>query len=142
MKAVRDQKLTALAELPLFADLGQHELVELAKALDMSWASPGETLEMEDRQTRWWKVIVHGTACVSQHGEPTGLLNAGHWWGERSIVSGERSMVTVVAVTPVVLLTLGRRDFLELPRRHPLVASRIIMQLVDRRAPYEGWDVA
>lgn len=141
MKPVRDHKLTAMAEIPLFAECSRHELVQLAKALDMSWASSGEVLEVEGRQTHWWKVIVHGTACVSRHGKPTGLLNAGDWWGERSIVNGHPSTVTVVALTPVALLTLRRRDFLELPRRRPLVAARIITKLADRPAPYEGLSV-
>jgi CRP-like cAMP-binding protein len=138
MKATRDHKLSALAELPLFADCSHHELTALAKMLDLSLASAGQELEAEGRQTRWWKVIVHGTASVSQEGRPTGLLSTGDWWGERSMVNGEPSSVTVVALTPVVLLTLKRRDFLQLPQRHPLVAARVISQLVDRRAPYEG----
>jgi CRP-like cAMP-binding protein len=142
MKAARDQKLTTLSELPLFAGIDRQELVQLAKLMDMSWASTGDMLETEGRHTRWWKVIAHGTASVSQEGRPTGLLNRGDWWGERSMVHGEPSSVTVIAFTPVVLLTLGRRDFLELPRRHPTVAARIISRLADRPAPYEGLVVA
>jgi CRP-like cAMP-binding protein len=142
MQPARDQKLATLSELPLFAGSHQQELVQLAKLMDMSWASTGDVLEAEGRQTRWWKVIAHGTASVSQDGRPTGLLNRGDWWGERSIVHGEASSVTVIALTPVVLLTLGRRDFLELPRRHPAVAAGIISRLADRPAPYEAFVVA
>ncbi|MHB8328556.1 MAG: hypothetical protein ACYDD6_02820 [Acidimicrobiales bacterium] len=54
MKAGRDHKLTALAEIPLFAGSSRHELVQLARKLDMSWASSGEVLEVEGRMTRWW----------------------------------------------------------------------------------------
>jgi CRP-like cAMP-binding protein len=142
MRSVRDQKLATLSELPLFGGSDRQELMLLAKLMDMSWASTGDVLETEGRQTRWWKVIAHGTASVSQDGRPTGLLNPGDWWGERSIVHGEPSSLTVIALTPVVLLTLGRRDFLELPRRHPEVAARIISRLADRPAPYEGLVVA
>lgn len=142
MRAAHDHKLATLSELPLFADCGHHELLQLARSFDLSWASPGQVLEAEGRLTRWWKVLLHGTASVSHEGRPTGLLNAGDWWGERSIVHGEPSSVTVVALTPVALLTLARREFLELPRRHPAVATRVISRLVDRRAPYEGLAVA
>lgn len=142
MKSNRDLKLTALAELPLFAGCSQHELTQLARAFDMSWASSGDVLEMEGWRARWWKVIIHGSASVTQAGCPTGLLCTGDWWGERSIVHGGPSSVTVVALTPVVLLTLGRRDFIELPRRHPVVAARIISRLAARPAPYEGLAVA
>ena len=138
MKAIRDHKLTTLAEIPLFEGCRPSELEHLAKSFDMSWASSGDVLEVEGQPTRWWKVIVHGTASVSQHGRPTGLFNAGDWWGERSIVSSEPSTVTVVALTPVVLLTLGRRHFLTLPQCHPVVAAHVISQLAGRQAPYEG----
>jgi CRP-like cAMP-binding protein len=138
MTQIRDSKLTTLAGLALFEGCDHHELMRWAKMLDLSLASAGQELEAEGRQTRWWKVIAHGTAAVSQHGRPTGLLRAGDWWGERSIVNGNPSSVTVVALTPVVLLTLDRRNFLDLPRRHPLVAARVISRLVDRQAPYEA----
>lgn len=127
MKTIRDGKVTTLAGLALFEGCDHHELMRWAKMLDLSLASAGQELEAEGRQTRWWKVIAHGTAAVSQLGRPTGLLEAGD-----SIMNGSPSSVTVV------LLTLDRRNFLELPRRHPLVAGRVISRLVDRRAPYEA----
>jgi hypothetical protein len=127
MKTIRDGKVTTLAGLALLEGCDHHELMRWAKMLDLSLASAGQELEAEGRQTRWWKVIAHGTAAVSQLGRPTGLLEAGD-----SIMNGSPSSVTVV------LLTLDRRNFLELPRRHPLVAGRVISRLVDRRAPYEA----
>jgi CRP-like cAMP-binding protein len=142
MKAVRDHKLTTLAEIPLFAGCHLHELEHLARKFDMSWASSGDVLEVEGQPTRWWKVIVHGTASVSQHEMPTGLFTAGDWWGERSIMSGAPSSVSVVALTPVALLTLSRREFLQLPQCHPVVAGHVISQLAGRQAPYEGLAVA
>lgn len=79
---------------------------------------------------------------MTQEGWPTGLMGPGDWWGERSVISGGASSVTVVALTPVALLTLDRRSFMGFPGRHPLVAARIISQLAARPAPYEGLAVA
>jgi CRP-like cAMP-binding protein len=142
MHATRDDKINALAEVPLFAGCGQHELVQLAKVLDTSWATSGEMLETQGQRTRWWKIIIFGTASVTRDGRPTGLIGAGDWWGERSIINRTPSSLSVVALTPVALLTMERRDFLKLPGRHPLVAARIMSELVDRRAPYEGLAIA
>jgi CRP-like cAMP-binding protein len=142
MKAFRDHKLTTLAEIPIFGQCHRHELTGLARSFDMSWASPGDVLELEGRLTRWWHVLAHGTATVSHDGRPTGMLTAGDWWGERSILHGAPSTVTVVALTPVVLLTLSRREFQLLAQRHPAVASHVLARLAARRAPYEDLAVA
>jgi CRP-like cAMP-binding protein len=52
-------------------------------------------------------------------------------------MTGSPSPVTVVALTPVRLLTLDKKGFLDLLERHPLVAVRVISHLAERRAPYE-----
>jgi CRP-like cAMP-binding protein len=134
----RDLKIELLARQPLFSTCGRHELLSLAKACDLSTSAAGSALTVEGERSRWWKIIVEGTATVSQGGRPTGLLNAGDWWGERSTLNGDPSSVTVVALTSVTLLTFNRRGFLELLEQHPLVALRVVSQLADRGAPYEG----
>jgi CRP-like cAMP-binding protein len=138
----QDHKLSALSNLPLFAKCGHHELVDLARLLEISWVSAGQVLETEGVRSRWWKIVAAGSASVTQGGRPSGLLSAGDWWGERSISLGEPSSVTIIALTPVTLLSLQRRFFLSLPSRHPLVAGRIISRLAGRPAPYESLVVA
>jgi CRP-like cAMP-binding protein len=142
MNRRRDHKLDDLAGLPLFAGCHPHELVTLARSFDTSTAASGSLLDREGAPTRWWTILSEGSASVSQDGCPTGLLGRGDWWGERSLMTGHPSTFTVVALTPVTLLTLDRRDFLNLPQRHPLVAGRIISLLADRLAPYERLAVA
>jgi CRP/FNR family cyclic AMP-dependent transcriptional regulator len=135
---LHDQKIELLARQPLFAECGRRELLGLAKACDLSTSAAGSALSVEGEHSRWWRVIVDGTATVSRDGRPTGLLNAGDWWGERSTLNGDPSSVTVVALTPVTVLTFNRRGFLGLLERHPRVARRVVSQLADRGAPYEG----
>jgi CRP-like cAMP-binding protein len=138
MKTRHDHKVELLAGIPLLAHCERRELRGLASRFDLSWSSPGEVVDREGGRSRWWRIIVQGSATVSRDGVPTGLLGSGDWWGERALVTGGRSDLTVISLTPLVLLSLDRRSFLDLPRTHPRIAADMISVLACRPGPYEG----
>jgi CRP-like cAMP-binding protein len=138
MKARHDHKVELLAGIPLLAHCERRELRRLATRFDLSWSSPGDMVDREGGRARWWRVIVMGSASVSRDGAPVGLLGSGDWWGERALVTAGRSDLTVTALTPLVLLSLDRRSFLDLPRTHPRIAAGMISVLARRPSPYEG----
>jgi CRP-like cAMP-binding protein len=132
-----DQKMSLLAQLPPFTGIGRSQLLRVAGECELWDAPAGCRLGAEGETGGWWSIIAAGTATVSSGGVPTGLLGAGDWWGERSALNGDPATVTVVALTPVTVVVFSRRSFLDLLRRHPDVALRVISKLALRDAPYE-----
>jgi len=112
--------------MDLFAGLPSHELDELATRGDISSAHPGQVVQAQDVPVRLWHVIVGGHAVVQRDSTPIGLLGRGDTWSEHSLLNQLRSPIAVVALSPLTLLTLSRRQFFEIPEQHPVLAGRLV----------------
>jgi CRP-like cAMP-binding protein len=104
-----DAKIELMASLELFEGLARHEVLELAKVFELTHARPGQVLQRCGSRVQWWYLVVSGTATLDQGAWPAGLVSGGGSWGERSIVLGQASPVTVVALSPMILLAIDRR---------------------------------
>jgi CRP-like cAMP-binding protein len=120
-----DGKLAVLSDLGLFADVPTCELTKLARTLDLSSNHPGQYLEVQGTPARWWTLIVTGHALEERDGTPIGLLTRGDSWSERTIVEHLPAPHSVVALTPVTVLTMKRSQFFGLPDRHPEPATAL-----------------
>ena len=112
--------------MDLFAGLPSRELDELATCCDVSSAHPGQVVQAQDVPVRLWHVIVGGHAVVQRDGTPIGLLARGDTWSEHSLLNRLPSPIAVVALSPLTLLTLSRRQFFEIPEEHPVLAGRLV----------------
>ncbi len=121
-----DDLAVTLRSLDLFAGLPGRELDELATRGDVSSAHPGQVIQAQDVPVRLWHVIVGGHAVVQRDGTPIGLLARGDTWSEHSLLNRLPSPIAVVALSPLTLLTLSRRQFFEIPEQHPVLAGRLV----------------
>jgi CRP-like cAMP-binding protein len=115
-----------LAGLDLFEGLDDEELTQLAADLELSTARPGQTLETQDVAVRRWSIIVAGHAVVTRDHTPIALLGRGESWNEHSMLTQQRCAISVVALSPVTLLSLDRERFFTIPERHPVLAGRLV----------------
>jgi signal-transduction protein with cAMP-binding, CBS, and nucleotidyltransferase domain len=115
-----------LRSMDLFAGLPDGELEEIAARCAVSTAHPGQVVQAQDVPVRMWHVIVGGHAVVQRDGTPIGLLGRGDSWSEHSLLNRLRSSIAVVALSPLTLLTVGRRAFFEVPDHHPVLAGRLV----------------
>lgn len=121
-----DDLAVTLRSLDLFAGLPSRELDELATRCDVSSAHPGQVIQAQGVPVRLWHVIVGGHAVVQRDGTPIGLLARGDTWSEHSLLNRLPSPIAVVALSPLTLLTLSRRQFFEIPEQHPVLAGRLV----------------
>ncbi len=102
------------------------ELDEIAARCTPTTAHPGQMVQSQDVPVRLWHVITGGHAVVYRDDMPIGLLGRGDSWSEHSLLNQLRSSIAVVALSPLTMLTLGQREFFEMPDRHPLLAERLV----------------
>jgi signal-transduction protein with cAMP-binding, CBS, and nucleotidyltransferase domain len=121
-----DDAVELMRALPLFADLGDDELSEVADLCDIAVAHPGQVVQAQDVPVRRWHLITAGHAVVQRDGVPLGLLARGDSWGEHSLLNQVRSPVTVAALSPVTLLTVRDKEFFAIPEEHPVLAGRLV----------------
>jgi CRP-like cAMP-binding protein len=121
-----DDPAETLASMELFAGLPWRELRALAAGCDTTSAHPGQVIQAQEVPVRLWHVILGGHAVVQRDGTPIGLLGRGDSWSEHSLLNQLCSPIAVVALSPLTLLTLSRRQFFEVPEQHPVLAGRLV----------------
>jgi CRP/FNR family transcriptional regulator, cyclic AMP receptor protein len=75
---------------------------------------------------------VEGDLHVTREGKALGDLGAGDVVGEMSLVADVPRTATVTATTPVRLLVLTKRGFLELLTQSPSIATKVLQSLGER----------
>jgi CRP-like cAMP-binding protein len=119
---VESQRLQAI---PLFADLPEPELEALAGRAKELEVEVGETLVAEGEFGHCVFAIEEGTARVSRGGETLSTLGPGDVIGEVAVLASGRRSATVVAGTPMRLISLFKRDVWALEDEAPQASERL-----------------
>lgn len=114
-----------LATLPLFEDLTSDELARLAGACDELEVEAGTVLVREGDFGHAVFAIRSGTADVVREGMVINTLGAGDYFGEIAVMSGGRRVASVVATSPLKLVTIFNREIWRLEREAPEVTSAL-----------------
>lgn len=136
-----------LAAIRFFADLPEDELAAVASMASEAEILPGQSLAAEGRTGYSLYAIESGTADIVINGETVGTVGAGDVVGEMAVlisppdwsappevaIGGLRT-ASVVATSPMRLITLFKRDVWELDRRAPVMIQRLRTVLDERRA--------
>ena len=109
-----------LAAFPLFADLPAAELDEVAATMSEVEVDAGSSVTtLDDYGTTIYFVEQGAADVLSDGGEATQALGPGDTFGEIALLlTGERT-ATVVARTPMLLLSLSDQDFQQIRPRVP-----------------------
>jgi len=102
---------TELGALPIFGTLSSAELERLAAGADrVEVAGAGVELTKEGDFGHSVFVVLEGGAQVVVAGEVVRELSAGDLFGEIAVLSSGRRTATVVSSTPMVLMSVFKRD--------------------------------
>ena len=127
-------KTGRIAAFPVFTDLPAAELDELAGVMREVQMEPGaKIVTLDDYGTAIYFIEQGEAAVLTEGGEETRTLGPGDTFGEIALLlTGERS-ATVVARTPMRLLSLSGQDFERIRARVPEL-ERALRRLGTERA--------
>lgn len=124
-----------LSGVALFAGVPADELARLAEQFDVEEFLAGHSLARVGDHGYTFFVLAEGTARVEVDGETVEHLGPGSAFGEMAFfASNSRRTATVVAETPVRVLTLFGVDFRTMQAHYPQVAERIERLHTERSA--------
>jgi cAMP-dependent protein kinase regulator len=95
-----------LKAIPLFADLEDNDLQKIATFANETSVPEGHTLVREGDFSYELMAIEEGTAEVQRGGQSVAELGPGDFFGEIGVMQNEMRAATVVAKTPMRLITL------------------------------------
>jgi CRP-like cAMP-binding protein len=108
-----------LKNIPVFADLGDDELHHIAALAAEVSVPEGKELVREGDYSYDVLAIEEGTARVDRHGEHLADLGPGDVVGEMGVLEREQRNATVVATSPMRLVTLTSWDIRRLQKTAP-----------------------
>ena len=128
----RDEYLTHLGVLPLFASCSRKDLQKIARVSDQISVEQGRTLVEEGTFGHEAYLIVDGTAKVTRKGADVAELGPGDHFGELALFDGGPRTATVTATSPMELLVLGQRELAGVVDDVPGLAGRLLASLAGR----------
>jgi len=125
-------KLDLLKSVPLFEHCSKKDLQSIAQIADELDVRAGKTLIVEGERGREFFVIVSGEVEVRRKGRKVATLGPGSFVGEMALLSKIPRTATVTAISPVDLLVITDRAFLDLLNRMPELWLKVARALAER----------
>jgi len=122
-----------LKALPLFEGVEDEDLRNISPFVSEVSVSEGKHLVEEGDYSYQLMAIEEGEAEVLRDGEHVADLGPGDFFGEAGLVEKDRRNATVVAKTPMRLVTLTSWDVKRLEKQIPEAAQRLREQVEARR---------
>jgi CRP-like cAMP-binding protein len=123
-----------LKSLPLFADMSDEELAQVAAFAQEISVEAGRQLVREGDFSYEFMAIEEGEAEVTRGGDHIADLGPGDFFGEMGLLEKTLRNATVTARTPMQLMTLTGWDLRRIERTLPEAVARVRAVLEERRA--------
>jgi CRP/FNR family transcriptional regulator, cyclic AMP receptor protein len=123
-----------LKSIPLFQEVGDEELAQIAPFAQEISVEAGKVLVREGDFSYEFMAIEEGTAEVTRGGEHVADLGPGDFFGEMGLLEKTLRNATVTAKTPMRLVTLTGWDLRRVERTAPEAIERVRAVLEERRA--------
>ncbi|MEI8340778.1 MAG: mechanosensitive ion channel family protein [Verrucomicrobiota bacterium] len=132
----------SLATQPLFQNLDEHQTNQLLSAAKLHRYGSGEKLIRQGTEGSSMYVLLDGNADVhvSHQGGSAcvATLKAGDYFGEMSLLTGEKRSATVVAKSDCEVLEIGKTSFAEVLQSSETLLQKLSEMLAQRRLENEG----
>ena len=124
---------TRLKSIPLFEEVGDEELAQIAPFAQEVSVEAGKVLVREGDFSYEFMAIEEGDAEVTRGGEHVADLGPGDFFGEMGLLEKTLRNATVTAKTAMRLVTLTGWDLRRVERTAPQAIERVRAVLEERR---------
>ena len=118
-----------LRKVPLFAELSDEDLEQVARVFKKRQFSPGETVTKEGAGGAAFFLIESGEAEVTVRGRPRPPLTAGAHFGEVALIDGQQRSATIVASSELICYGLTYWDFQPLVQENSAIAWGLLQAM-------------
>lgn len=123
-------KMEALRKIPLFRHLTYKEQTAvLATATTRTYPASREIV-VEGQPGEELYVVVRGKVAIEKNGVEIAELKAGGHFGEMGLIDNAPRSATVRAVEPTRVMIIGRPDMMNLMRKEPVLAVKLLWSFV------------
>jgi CRP/FNR family transcriptional regulator, cyclic AMP receptor protein len=124
--------LDAIRRVPLFAELSDDELAQVARLFKQRTFAPGETVAKEGSGGAAFYLIESGTANVTGAGRERAALGPGDYFGEIALIDEGARSATITAVEELDCYGLTFWDFRPLVQENAAICWKLLQFMVGR----------
>jgi CRP-like cAMP-binding protein len=124
--------LEAVRRVPLFAELDDDELEQVARLFKERTFAPGETVAKEGSGGAAFYLVESGTATVTVAGRERPAIGPGDYFGEIALIDEGARSATITAVDELVCHGLTYWDFRPLVQEHAGICWKLLQFMVGR----------
>lgn len=137
MSTLQDKLIELLRASSILNALPDEELRDLSGAVHRSKYAPGETIFRKHDESTGMMILVSGRVKITSVGSAgaeliLNIIDPGQVFGEVALIDGESRSADAVATDRTEIITLLRRDFLPILKRHPDAALPMMVVLCQR----------
>jgi len=118
-----------LRQIPLMDQLSYQQLCKIMNLARLQPCRVGEIICREGTAGADLYAILDGSVTLSRGGATILTIQSGQCFGETDLTLGDMCRATAIADKPGKLLKIGRRDLLEVLRRDPPLATKLLWNL-------------
>jgi CRP/FNR family transcriptional regulator, cyclic AMP receptor protein len=122
----------ALRRVPLFAELSEPELEQVARLFKQRTFAAGETVAREGSGGAAFYLIDSGTAAVSVGGQERPALGPGDYFGEIALIDEGARSATITASEDLACYGLTYWDFRPLVMENAAICWKLLQFMVGR----------
>jgi CRP/FNR family transcriptional regulator, cyclic AMP receptor protein len=130
--AVAGASPEALRKVPLFADLDNNELEQIASSMRERRFETGDTVTQEGAGGVGFFVVEEGQADVSVGGESKGSIGPGDYFGEIALINESPRTATLTASTDMVCYGMTSWDFKPLVESNSAIAWKLLTAMAEK----------
>jgi PPM family protein phosphatase len=123
-------KLDALKSMQMFRYLSYRELVRVANITAVSDFSAGDAVFHVGDPGETMFVVASGRVSLSKDGVVVTEMAAGHHFGEMALIDRSTRSLDAVALETTRLVTIKRKDFYEIIKKEPDLATKLLWSFV------------
>lgn len=127
-----DASVDTLKKVPLFADLEDRELEQIASSMRERRYKEGETLTQEGSGGAGFFVVEEGEADVEVAGEQRGSIGPGDYFGEIALLTDSPRTATLKARTDMLCYGMTPWDFRPLVESNSAIAWKLLTAMADK----------
>ncbi len=141
----REQLIERLDAVDIFSPLSEEAHASIADSAHIRFYPRGETILKRGDVGRSMFVIHEGTVSIrvpdagSSELKEVALLEAGAFFGEMSVLTGQARSAYAVAVSDSLLIEIGKEAFEPILHDHPELAASISAKVVERRSGLDAF---
>ncbi len=124
-----DQKLELLRRVPLFSEMGEEELLEIARIAEEMDAPAGKALTHEGRHEGYFFIIVSGSVRIERAGQTINIIHDGDFLGEIALLDGGPRTATATTETPCQLIVMTHQRFEQLLDGSPSIRAAVLEEV-------------